>query len=127
MSQIQLEQKIADLEAQIKEIKNLLIKSNGDYIPNSSTGHSYIIRNPEILSGEPIIIGTRTSVRAIVELWRMGITPEEIVMTHLPYLTLAKIFSSLSFYLDNQEEINEYIEKNRVPNEFIHPSVKAFI
>lgn len=39
----------------------------------------YVARNPEILSGEPIITGTRTSVRAIVGLWRLGIMPEEIM------------------------------------------------
>ncbi|MCC3509983.1 MAG: DUF433 domain-containing protein [Microcoleus sp. PH2017_17_BER_D_A] len=71
----------------------------------------YVARHPEILQGEPIIAGTRTSVRAIVELWRLGITPEEIPI--------------LSFYLDNQEEINTYIERNRIPEELIHPAVKA--
>ncbi|GAB4300180.1 MAG: hypothetical protein Fur0025_39670 [Oscillatoriaceae cyanobacterium] len=61
----------------------------------------YVNRNPEILGGEPIITGTRTSVRAIVGLWRMGIMPEEI-LSHLPHLTLAQVFDALSFYLDNQ-------------------------
>lgn len=74
------------------------------------------------MSGEPIIIGTRTSVRAIVGLWRLGIMPEEI-LNHLPHLTLAQVFDALSFYLDHQAEINEYIEQNRVPDELINPSV----
>lgn len=84
----------------------------------------YIIRNPDILGGEPIIGGTRTSVRAIVGLWRNGILPEEI-LNHLPHLTLAQVFDALSFYLDYQAEINEYIERNRVPDELVHPSVKS--
>jgi uncharacterized protein (DUF433 family) len=84
----------------------------------------YVTRNPEILSGEPIILGTRTSVRAIVGLWRLGIMPEE-VLNHLPHLTLAQVFDALSFYLDHRAEINEYIERNQVPDELIHPSVKA--
>ncbi|MBO0349263.1 DUF433 domain-containing protein [Phormidium pseudopriestleyi FRX01] len=86
----------------------------------------YVNRNPEILGGEPIITGTRTSVRAIVGLWQMGIMPEEI-LSHLPHLTLAQVFDVLSFYLDNQGEINEYIEKNRVPDELVHPSVKSVL
>jgi uncharacterized protein (DUF433 family) len=86
----------------------------------------YVTRNPEILSGEPIIVGTRTSVRAIVNLWRLGIMPEEII-SHLPHLTLAQVFDALSFYLDNQIEINEYIDRNQVPNELVHPSVKAVL
>ncbi|PZV14362.1 MAG: hypothetical protein DCF20_13290 [Pseudanabaena sp.] len=33
----------------------------------TTTISRHVIRNPEILSGEPIIDGTRTPVRAIVE------------------------------------------------------------
>jgi uncharacterized protein (DUF433 family) len=36
------------------------------------TEHYYIVTDDEILSGEPIFKDTRTPVRAIVELWRMG-------------------------------------------------------
>ena len=89
-----------------------------------TTTSRYVTRNPDILQGEPIISGTRTSVRAIVESWRLGIQPEEIP-THLPHLTLAQVFDALSFYQDNQQEINDYIERNRVPEELIHPAVKA--
>jgi uncharacterized protein (DUF433 family) len=84
----------------------------------------YVTSNPEILGGEPIVEGTRTSVRAIVGLWQLGTMPEEIP-THLPHLTLAQVFDALSFYLDHQTEINQYIEQNQVPNELVHPSVKA--
>ena len=91
---------------------------------SATTLSRYVTRNSEILGGEPIIASTRTSVRAIVGLWRLGNTPEEI-LHHLPHLTLAQVFDALSFYLDHQETINDYIEKNHVPNELIHPSVKA--
>lgn len=84
----------------------------------------YVTRNSEILSREPIITGTRTSVRAIVGLWQQDITPEEI-LNHLPHLTLAQAFDALSFYLDHQAEIDEYIERNQVPDRLVHPSVKA--
>lgn len=84
----------------------------------------YVARNSEILNGEPVIVGTRTSVRAIVGLWQLGSMPEEI-LHHLPHLTLAQVFDALSFYLDNQEEINKYIKHNQVPNELVHPAVKA--
>lgn len=84
----------------------------------------YVTRNAEILNREPIITGTRTSVRAIVGLWQLGIMPEEI-LNHLPHLTLAQVFDALSFYLDNQAEINEYIKQNQVPDELVHPSVRA--
>lgn len=86
----------------------------------------YVTRNSEILSREPIVTGTRTSVRAIVGLWRLGITPEEI-LNHFPHLNLAQVFDALSFYLDNQAEINEYIGQNQVPDELVHPSVKSVL
>ncbi|TVP61868.1 MAG: DUF433 domain-containing protein [Nodularia sp. (in: Bacteria)] len=89
----------------------------------AETSSRYVTRNPEILSGEPIITGTRTSIRAIVGLWRLGIMPEEI-LNHLPHLTLAQVFDALSFYLDHQAEINDYIERNQIPNELVHPAVK---
>lgn len=90
---------------------------------DTTTAYRYITRNKEILSGEPIIKGTRTPVRAIVENWRLGNTPEEIVRG-LPHLTLAQVFEAMSYYYDNQAEIDEYIERNRIPDELIHPLVR---
>ncbi len=83
-----------------------------------ATEHLYIVRDDEILSGEPIIKGTRTPVRAIVENWRLGVAPEEIPH-HLPHLTLAQVFDALSYYCDHQAEINAHIERNRIPEERI--------
>ena len=80
-----------------------------------ATAHLYIVTDNQILSGEPIIIGTRTPVRAIVELWRQNVPPEAIPQ-HLPHLTLAQVFDALSYYSDNQDEINLYIARNRVPD-----------
>ena len=88
------------------------------------TAHRYIVTDERILSGEPIISGTRTPVRAIVELWRQGITPETIP-SRLPYLTLAQVFDALSYYSDNQDEINTYIERNRIADDLIDPLVRA--
>lgn len=89
----------------------------------TATEHLYIVTNERILGGEPIIKGTRTPVRAIVETWRMGVAPEEITH-HLPHLTLAQVFDALSYYSDHQQEINRYIERNRIPDELIDPRVR---
>ena len=83
----------------------------------------YVTRDSRILSGEPIIKGTRTPVRSIVQMWRMYGSPEEIVRG-LPHLTIAQVFDALSYYSDNQTEINEYIEKNHIPKELIDPLVR---
>ena len=90
---------------------------------NTAVQYRYITSDKEILSGEPIIKGTRTPVRTIVEMWRRGVAPEEIPVG-LPHLTLAQVFEALSYYSDNQAEINEYIEKNHIPKELIHPLVR---
>ncbi len=89
----------------------------------TATEYKYIIKDEEILGGEPIIIGTRTSVRAIVENWRLGLAPEEIVI-HIPHLTLSQVFEALSYYSDYQLEINDYIVKNQIPADKIHPALK---
>ena len=90
----------------------------------TATEHCYIVTDDHILSGEPIIKGTRTPVRAIVELWRLGVTPEEIP-NHLPHLTLAQVFDALSYYSDHQDEINAHLERNRISEELIDPLVKG--
>jgi uncharacterized protein (DUF433 family) len=89
----------------------------------TTTDHKYIVRNNEILSGEPIIKGTRTPVRAIVENRRLGYQPEEIPH-HLPHLTPAAVFGALSYYCDHRDEINRHIERNRVPAELIDPRAR---
>jgi uncharacterized protein (DUF433 family) len=89
----------------------------------TATEHPYVVTDEGILSGEPIIKGTRTPVRAIVENWRMGIAPEEIP-SHLPHLTVAQVFDALSYYSDHQDEINSHIARNHVPDELIDPLVK---
>ncbi|MGB3137852.1 MAG: hypothetical protein WBG38_02295 [Nodosilinea sp.] len=37
----------------------------------------------------------------------------------MPHLTLGQVFGALTYYSDRQEEINQYIEKNRIANELI--------
>ena len=89
----------------------------------SATERYYVVTDDRILSGEPIIKGTRTPVRAIVELWRQGMQPE-IIPQRLPHLTLAQVFDALSYYSDHQDEINRHIERNRIPEDLIDPLVR---
>jgi uncharacterized protein (DUF433 family) len=87
------------------------------------TQYRYVTTNDQLLSGEPIIVGTKTPVRAIVELWRSGVLPEEVPI-HLPHITLAQVFDALSYYTEHQDEINHYIEINRVPEHLVHPAAR---
>ena len=86
----------------------------------TQTEHLYVVRNKSILNGEPIIKGTRTPVRAIVEWWRTGVAPEEIPIK-LPHLSLAKVFDALSYYCEHTDEIHRYIEQNRTPEYMVDP------
>jgi len=88
----------------------------------ASVQYRYIGSVPGVLGGEPVIKGTRISVRTIVLTWRRGVPPEEIP-GHFPHITLAQVFEALSYYSDNQDEINEYIELNHVPKELIEQSL----
>ncbi|NER49099.1 MAG: DUF433 domain-containing protein [Symploca sp. SIO1A3] len=88
------------------------------------TDYLYVVRDDQILHNEPIIKGTRTPVRAVVETWRMGVPPEEITIG-MPHLTLAQVFGALTYYSDHQNEINQYIEQNKIPDELIDPLVKG--
>jgi uncharacterized protein (DUF433 family) len=67
--------------------------------------------------------GTVTPVRAIVEMWRMGVPRDEIPM-HLPHITLAQVFDALHYYAEHQPEINQHIQANRVPEALVHPAVQ---
>ena len=80
----------------------------------------YVVRDKKTLNGEPIIRGTETPVRLVAEYWESGSKAEEIP-NHLPHLTLAQVFDVLSYYCDNNAEIDDYIERNRIPEELSHP------
>jgi uncharacterized protein (DUF433 family) len=76
--------------------------------------HPYVASVATILGGEPIIKGTRTPVRAVVEHWRFGDAPEEIARK-LPHLRLAQIFDALGYYDDHRAEIERYVALNQIP------------
>ena len=88
---------------------------------SSATEHPYVVSDP---SGEPVIQGTRVSVRAIVELWRIGVRPEEIP-DHLPHINLAQVFDALSYYADHRQAVDHFIEINRVEDHEVHPSTRG--
>ena len=80
------------------------------------TEHCHIVRKKGVLSEEPVIKGTRVSVRTIVNYWRAGYAPEEIPAA-LSHLSNAEVFDALSYFSDHMDEINEHIARNRVPPE----------
>lgn len=67
-----------------------------------------IIRTPEIREGRPRIAGTGVTVRRIVGWYKLGLTPEEIVV-EVPHLTLAQVYAALAYYHANRDEIERDI------------------
>lgn len=49
----------------------------------------------------------------MVELWKFGSTPEEI-LSHFPHLNLAMVFDALSYYQDHKAVVEETILSNRI-------------
>jgi uncharacterized protein (DUF433 family) len=66
----------------------------------------YIEVKPGFCGGKPHIIGHRIKVQHIV-VWRerMGMTPEEIVVTY-PSLSLPAVFAALAYYHSQRAEID---------------------
>jgi len=71
-----------------------------------------IIRRPEISGGEPIIQGTRISVRHIVERVRAGQSADDILAA-LPHLTAAQVYVALSYYYEYRREIDQLIQESQ--------------
>ncbi len=75
--------------------------------------YPYIVNDPKIHGGEPIINGTRFPVRSIAfYILKEGMLPEELV-EEFPHLSLSAVYDALSYYYDHMDEIENLLEKNR--------------
>ncbi len=80
------------------------------------TEHPHITRAPGILSGRPIIRGSRIPVWQVANaIIHLGDTVQGYLEGH-PHLTAAKIYDALSYYFDHREEIEKEIEENKMEN-----------
>lgn len=77
------------------------------------TEYRHITRVPGVCGGRPIFKGTRTTVRAVVGYYKMGLSVEEI-LEGLPHLSPAQVYEALSYYHDHPAEIEQDIEEGRV-------------
>ena len=68
-------------------------------------GHPYI----EYRDGVYRVAGTRVSLDSLVYRWREGLSPETIQRECFTTLTLAEVFGALAYYLDHQQQVNEYL------------------
>lgn len=81
------------------------------------TLHPHIHRAAGVCGGEPVIRGTRFTVRAVVAyVLRFGMTVEEVVR-EWPHLSPAQVYDALSFYYDHKDEIDDLLRRNDVPSD----------
>jgi uncharacterized protein (DUF433 family) len=87
-------------------------KMLGQALSRESTNHPFIVKNPEICAGSPIIEGTRTRVIDVaIEYEMLGRSPDEIISSH-PHLNLPQIHDALSFYYENRDELDQKAEQD---------------
>ena len=72
--------------------------------------HIYVTVHPKIQGGEPVIRGTRTTVRAIAQyILRQGIPAEPVAKEF--QISLAAIYGALSFYYAYRPVMDRLIER----------------
>jgi uncharacterized protein (DUF433 family) len=57
------------------------------------------------------ITDSRISLDSVVYAWRDGLSPESI-RENFPVLSLEEVYGAITFYLANQEEIDQHLSRN---------------
>ena len=71
-----------------------------------------ISRSPDIRGGRPRLAGTGVTVQRVVELFKLGLNPDEIA-TEFGHLSYAQVYAALAYYHANQEEIEAAITEDQ--------------
>ena len=72
----------------------------------ASLGYRYIVRQPGVRGGHPIIAGTRIGVHDVIGLLQNGETVETVASQCFPTITRAQVYECLAFYEDHRGEID---------------------
>ncbi len=73
---------------------------------------SLIDRDPKIRGGRPRVAGTGLTISRIAGWYKMGMTPEEIVLEY-SHLTLAQVHAALAYYHVNRDEIEADLDQEQ--------------
>ena len=71
------------------------------------------------------IKGMRVSLDSIVYRWREGLSAETIRQECFPVLSLKQVYGAILFYLENQEMVDEYLQKAEGEEEVIRQQLRA--
>lgn len=80
----------------------------------SATEHPHVARVEGVHNGRPIIRGTRIPVKTLVGYIHMGMAVPE-VLSGFAGLTAAQLYGALSYYYDNQAEIEADMGEDELP------------
>ncbi|HEX8033471.1 MAG TPA: DUF433 domain-containing protein, partial [Ktedonobacterales bacterium] len=71
------------------------------------TDIKYIVTDPEVYGGRPIIAGHRIAVIDVAIWTQQGMTPEQIAREYP--LTLSEIHAALAYYYDHKVELDKQL------------------
>lgn len=63
-------------------------------------------------NGVARVSGTRVTLDTVVRAFTRGATAEEITQQY-PSLSLSDVYATISYYLQNRDEVEKYLEKRR--------------
>jgi uncharacterized protein (DUF433 family) len=72
---------------------------------------SHIVRNPQVLGGEPTVAGTRVPVGSIVIAWELHQDLDRVCRAY-PMLSRRAVKAALAFHDQHRAEIDRYIAEN---------------
>lgn len=78
----------------------------------SESMNKYITQDPDILSGKPIITGTRMSVSSIMELLASGMDLKEI-LDEYPFLTREQVQAAIEYAAKIVQKEKTYIFRKK--------------
>ena len=67
---------------------------------------------------------TRVSLDSVIHAFDEGATPEEIVQQY-PTLDLTAIYSVITYYLQNQAEIKDYLDKREIQRQDLKNEIET--
>lgn len=82
--------------------------------------HPYI----EYRDGGYWVRGMRVSLDSLVYQWREGLSPESI-KRDFPVLSLKQVYGAITYYLEHQEEIDEYLKRAEAEEGEVRERIRA--
>ncbi len=80
-----------------------------------------LVRTPQ---GGLRIAGTRVSLDSVIYAFLEGATPEEICQD-FSALSLAQVYATIAYYLNNREQVDDYLQEERRASENLRRELKA--